>query len=226
MVASSTLVYVSAPTATCAIIIRDDGAPQLRSQDVFGASRASLVFSFCRSIKCESHRWAFHRQTLTRARKYRGPCLLILGLAMSLCKVYAFHGCGPRWGCGTPGSTWRLFNRLWHLHGHAVHRRGSFALLELHFPNVTVEEIRTMLQTTATPLPWIYNQSMLSATPPQGAGPVNVCKVIASNTQVSPGQLLISNVSKTVYGTQAVSECPQALQGWRAHGSLSSRGQS
>ena len=77
----------------------------------------------------------------------------------------------------------------------------SYALVKSQFPSATIEEIKNMLQTNASPVPWVYNTAILSATAQQGAGLVNVYKAIFSKSVVSPGQLLISDVSKTVYGT-------------------------
>lgn len=77
----------------------------------------------------------------------------------------------------------------------------SYALVKSQFPSATIEQIKDMLQTNASPVPWVYNTAILSATAQQGAGLVNVYNAIFSKSVISPGQLLISDVSKTVYGT-------------------------
>lgn len=78
---------------------------------------------------------------------------------------------------------------------------GSFALIRSQFPEASIKDILNIIQTTATPLPWIYNNSILSATAQQGAGQINVFKAIFSKSIVTPGQLLISDTSHTEYGT-------------------------
>ncbi|RDL35480.1 uncharacterized protein BP5553_07411 [Venustampulla echinocandica] len=78
---------------------------------------------------------------------------------------------------------------------------GAFALVKSQFPKATNQEILERLQTTATPLPWVFNASMLAATPQQGAGMVNVYNAIFSESQISPGQITVRDVSRTEYGT-------------------------
>jgi len=78
---------------------------------------------------------------------------------------------------------------------------GSFALIKSQFPTASIKEVLNLMQTTATPLSWIYDQTILSATAQQGAGKINVYDAIFSKTTVSPGQLLISDVTHTEYGT-------------------------
>jgi hypothetical protein len=77
----------------------------------------------------------------------------------------------------------------------------SYALVKSQFPTATITQIKNLLQTNASPVPWVHNNAILSATAQQGAGLVNVYNAIFSKSIVSPGQLLISDVSKTVYGT-------------------------
>jgi hypothetical protein len=81
---------------------------------------------------------------------------------------------------------------------------GCYALVKSKFPKATPEQIRDLLQTTSSPMKWIWDTSILSATPQQGAGLVNAFKAITSQSQVSPGQLLISDVTKTIYGTSNI----------------------
>jgi hypothetical protein len=49
-------------------------------------------------------------------------------------------------------------------------------------------------------VPWIYNKTQIASTAQQGASLVNVYNAIFSQSTTSPGQLLVSDVSKTVYG--------------------------
>lgn len=78
---------------------------------------------------------------------------------------------------------------------------GSFALIKSQFPKATIQQILDLIQTTATPLPWIYDTSIITTPAQQGAGQINVYNAIFSKSTVSPGQLLISDVTHTVYGT-------------------------
>ncbi|TVY62915.1 Minor extracellular protease vpr, partial [Lachnellula suecica] len=78
---------------------------------------------------------------------------------------------------------------------------GCFALVKSQFPKATIEEIKNMLQTTATPIPWIYDSSILAATPQQGAGLVNAYNAIFSKSAVSPGQFTATDITHTEYGT-------------------------
>jgi subtilisin family serine protease len=80
----------------------------------------------------------------------------------------------------------------------------SFALVKSQFPTATVADITNRLQVNASPLPWIYNKDLLSATFQQGAGLVNVYKAIYAESTISPGQLKISDVTKTVYGSASI----------------------
>ncbi|CZR60325.1 related to subtilisin-like serine protease [Phialocephala subalpina] len=77
---------------------------------------------------------------------------------------------------------------------------GCFALVKSQFPTASIAEIRARLQVNAEPVPWVFNKSMLSATVQQGAGLVNVYDAIFADTKISPGQLKVSDVSKTAYG--------------------------
>jgi hypothetical protein len=77
----------------------------------------------------------------------------------------------------------------------------SYALVKSQFPSATIEEILALLQTNASPVNWAYNTDIISATVQQGAGLINPYNAINSQTTITPGQLLISDVSRTVYGT-------------------------
>ncbi|RFU36322.1 hypothetical protein B7463_g117, partial [Scytalidium lignicola] len=76
----------------------------------------------------------------------------------------------------------------------------SYALVKSQFPRESITQLLNRLQTTAKPLQWALNTTMLSATAQQGAGLVNVYNAIFSQSTISPGQILISDVSPTVYG--------------------------
>lgn len=53
---------------------------------------------------------------------------------------------------------------------------------------------------------------MLSATQQQGGGLVNVLKAITARSQVSPGEILASDVSKTLYGAANVTITNKSLK--------------
>jgi Subtilase family/Fn3-like domain len=80
----------------------------------------------------------------------------------------------------------------------------SYALVKSQFPKASIAEITNRLQVNAKPLPWIWNENMLSATYQQGAGLVNVFDAIYADTTISPGQLKISDNNKKVYGAASI----------------------
>jgi hypothetical protein len=65
----------------------------------------------------------------------------------------------------------------------------SYALVKSQFPKASIVEITTRLQVNAKPLPWIWDNNMLSPTYQQGAGLVDVFNAIYSDSTISPGQL-------------------------------------
>lgn len=76
-----------------------------------------------------------------------------------------------------------------------------FALVKSQFPGATIQEIQNKLQTTASPVSWVYDSSILAATPQQGAGLVDAYNSIFSTSSISPGQFIATDVSHTEYGT-------------------------
>ncbi|KAH8901391.1 subtilisin-like protein [Thozetella sp. PMI_491] len=79
---------------------------------------------------------------------------------------------------------------------------GCYALIKSQFPEMSVDEIVALLQTTAKPVVWEYNTAMLSGTYQQGAGLINVYQAYVSKSKsvVTPGELLITDNSRTVFG--------------------------
>ncbi|RYP70009.1 hypothetical protein DL769_005122 [Monosporascus sp. CRB-8-3] len=77
---------------------------------------------------------------------------------------------------------------------------GCYALVKSQFPYLSVAEILSLLQSTSTPVNWVYNDTMVAATFQQGAGLVNVYDAIFYQSRVSPGQLLVSDNDRTTYG--------------------------
>ncbi|TVY93472.1 Minor extracellular protease [Lachnellula willkommii] len=78
---------------------------------------------------------------------------------------------------------------------------GCFALVKSQFPGATIEEVKNRLQVTAKPTPWVFDSSILAATPQQGAGLVNAYDAIFSISVISPGQFTVTDISHTEYGT-------------------------
>ncbi|KAI0887884.1 subtilisin-like protein [Annulohypoxylon maeteangense] len=78
---------------------------------------------------------------------------------------------------------------------------GCYALVKSQFPELSVREILSLLQSTSSPTPWVWNDTMIAGTFQQGAGLVNVYKAITYQSRVSPGQLLVGDNSRTEYGT-------------------------
>jgi subtilisin family serine protease len=77
---------------------------------------------------------------------------------------------------------------------------GAYALVKSQFPHATIDQILALLQTNAKPVQWIYDTTITSTTVQQGAGLINVYDAIFAQTTLSPGQLLISDNSPTVFG--------------------------
>jgi len=78
---------------------------------------------------------------------------------------------------------------------------GAYALIKSQFPKASITEIKERMQTTATQIPWIFDTKILSTTAQQGAGGINVYNAVFSKSVVSPGQIKVSDVSRTEYGT-------------------------
>lgn len=81
---------------------------------------------------------------------------------------------------------------------------GIYALIKSQYPKASIQEIRNLIQTTATPLSWIYDNSIVSATAHQGAGQINAYNAVTSRSIISPGQILASDVTHTKYGIAKV----------------------
>jgi hypothetical protein len=77
---------------------------------------------------------------------------------------------------------------------------GCYALVKSQFPGYTVKQILDMLQTTANPVLWPHDQTLLATPAMQGAGMVNAYDAIKLTSRASPGQLLVSDNNRTTYG--------------------------
>ncbi|KAB8291780.1 hypothetical protein EYC80_006575 [Monilinia laxa] len=79
---------------------------------------------------------------------------------------------------------------------------GCFALVKSQFPGATISQILSLLQTTATPVNWVWDSTILSATAQQGAGLINAYKAIFSQSTISPGQIVLGDDSShTAFGS-------------------------
>ncbi|KAI1211407.1 subtilisin-like protein [Annulohypoxylon truncatum] len=77
---------------------------------------------------------------------------------------------------------------------------GCYALVKSQFPELSVAEILSLLQSTSSPITWVWNDTMIAGTFQQGAGLVNVYKAVTYQSRVLPGQLLVGDNSRTEYG--------------------------
>jgi subtilisin family serine protease len=65
----------------------------------------------------------------------------------------------------------------------------SYALIKLHRPSLTVNQIYALMQNSGTILPWYFNQNIKTAAVQQGAGFLNTHKALTSESYVTPRQL-------------------------------------
>ncbi|APA15397.1 hypothetical protein SS1G_09060 [Sclerotinia sclerotiorum 1980 UF-70] len=78
---------------------------------------------------------------------------------------------------------------------------GCFALLKSQFPSASISQILNLLQVTATPVNWVWDSTILSATAQQGAGLINAHDAIFAQSVISPGQIVLGDDSThTVFG--------------------------
>ncbi|RAL60898.1 hypothetical protein DID88_010223 [Monilinia fructigena] len=79
---------------------------------------------------------------------------------------------------------------------------GCFALVKSQFPGASISQILSLLQTTATPVNWVWDSTILSATAQQGAGLINPYKAIFAQSKISPGQIVLGDDSShTTFGS-------------------------
>ena len=71
---------------------------------------------------------------------------------------------------------------------------GCYALVKSQYPDLSVAEIGALLQSTAKPMPYVYDTSILSSVAHQGAGMVNPYKAITYGTLVTPTQVNIGDM--------------------------------
>ncbi|KAH8879144.1 subtilisin-like protein, partial [Thozetella sp. PMI_491] len=80
----------------------------------------------------------------------------------------------------------------------APYAAAAYALVKSQFPALGVQAIRNMLQSTATPLPWVYDQSILSTVAHQGSGLINPYNAINYQSTVSPSELHLGDLDDMV----------------------------
>lgn len=69
----------------------------------------------------------------------------------------------------------------------------AYALVKSQFPNLSVGEIRALLQTTSTPMGTTEDHTLLSSSVHQGSGLVNPFAAITYESSVFPGELAIND---------------------------------
>ncbi|KAM3073458.1 hypothetical protein ACMFMG_004644 [Clarireedia jacksonii] len=80
-----------------------------------------------------------------------------------------------------------------------------YALVKSQFPALTPHEILSLLQTTASPVSWVWDNTIFSATAQQGAGLVNAYAAVFSPSRISPGQIVVGDdPTHTTYGAANV----------------------
>jgi subtilisin family serine protease len=70
---------------------------------------------------------------------------------------------------------------------------GCYALVKSQFPNLSVDAITVLLQSTSRPVPTVLDKNLLSTTVHQGAGLVNPYRAISYQSTVYPGELNIGS---------------------------------
>jgi subtilisin family serine protease len=80
-----------------------------------------------------------------------------------------------------------------------------YALVKSQLPAISPAEILSLLQTTASPVSWVWDSTILSATAQQGAGLVNAYAAISASSRISPGQIVVGDdPTHTKYGATNV----------------------
>lgn len=72
---------------------------------------------------------------------------------------------------------------------------GCYALVKSKSPDLSVSDILSILQTTASPVSYVPDNSIVSTTVHQGAGLVNPYKAITFESAISPGEFSIRGTS-------------------------------
>jgi subtilisin family serine protease len=82
---------------------------------------------------------------------------------------------------------------------------GCYALIKSQRPELIVGEIYALMMNTGKPVPWLYDQSILSSATHQGAGLVNAYDALMSETLILPPQLNLRNDNFTVKANITIS---------------------
>ncbi|PVH84726.1 subtilisin-like protease [Cadophora sp. DSE1049] len=73
---------------------------------------------------------------------------------------------------------------------------GALALLKSQFPNVSVQKLREILQSTASNVPYVYDKSLRSSVAQQGGGLINVYNAIHFESSVTPSELNLGDLDQ------------------------------
>ncbi|KAH8890656.1 subtilisin-like protein, partial [Thozetella sp. PMI_491] len=90
---------------------------------------------------------------------------------------------------------------------------GAYALVKSQFPNLSVAQIGNLLQSTSTPMSYVYDKSILSTVAHQGAGMVNPYKAITYGTLVSPSQINLGDLDDFQRTAQTITITNKATSG-------------
>jgi hypothetical protein len=90
---------------------------------------------------------------------------------------------------------------------------GCFALLKSQRPGLSVAELVSLLQSTSTPIPYVYDNSILSTVVHQGSGMVNPFKAITYDTMVSPSEIRLGDLDDFTRTPQTIRITNKATSG-------------
>ena len=90
---------------------------------------------------------------------------------------------------------------------------GCYALVKSQYPDLSVAEIGSLLQSTATPMSYVYDKSILSSVAHQGAGMVNPYKAITYGTLVTPSQISLGDLDDYTRNPYTISITNKATSG-------------
>jgi hypothetical protein len=79
-----------------------------------------------------------------------------------------------------------------------------YALVRSQNPGLSVPEVISLLQSTSTPMQYVYDHSILSSVAGQGAGMVNPYRAIKYQTKITPSQLELGDTDKFLNVPQTI----------------------
>jgi hypothetical protein len=79
-----------------------------------------------------------------------------------------------------------------------------YALVRSQNPGLSVAEVLSLLQSSSTPIPYVYDHSILSTVAGQGAGMINPCNAIKFQTTITPSQLELGDTDNFLNVPQTI----------------------